>query len=210
MFGRPLIMMPRQVTRSVKSTASRSTVNATSPRTDMLNPVAVTTTSAGISSPELTLIPCSVNVSMVSVTTHAFPPRRAANRSPSGTTALSRRGYRGDQRRGGGARADHDDPLARQVEVLGPPLGMHEHALEAVHAVPVGTVGLGVVVVALAHPQETGGEPKPLPGVGPGDLDGPPAVPGGPVGRGDPVLVADVLVEVVLLDDLVEVGEDLL
>jgi len=32
-------------------------VNATSPNTDRLNPVAVTTMSAGISSPELTFIP---------------------------------------------------------------------------------------------------------------------------------------------------------
>ncbi len=89
-------------------------------------------------------------------------------------------------------------------------LGVHDHALEAVHAVPPGPVGLGVVVVALAHPQETGGEPQPLSGVAPGDLDGPPAVLGGPARRGDPVLVADVLAEVVLVDDLVEVGEDLL
>jgi len=60
MFGRPLIMM-RASERSVKSTGSPSTVNATSPRTDRLKPVAVTTMSAGISSPELTFIPCSVN-----------------------------------------------------------------------------------------------------------------------------------------------------
>ena len=117
---------------------------------------------------------------------------------------------RGDQRRGRGARADHHDALAREVEVLGPPLGVHDQALEAVHAVPLGPVGLGVVVVALAHPQEAGGEPQPLPGVTPGDLDRPPAILGGPAGRGDPVLVADVLVEAVLVDDLAEVGEDLL
>ena len=80
--------MPRQVTRCVKSTGSLSTVNATSPRTDRLNPVAVTTMPAGISSPELTFIPCSVNVSMVSVTIEAFPSRSAANRSPPGTTAM--------------------------------------------------------------------------------------------------------------------------
>jgi len=119
-------------------------------------------------------------------------------------------GYRGDQRRGRGAGADHDDARARQVEVLGPPLGVHDHALEAVHPFPLGPVGLGVVVVALAHPQEAGGEPQLLPGVIPGDLDGPPAVLGGPAGRSDPVQVADVLAEVVLVDDLVEVGEDLL
>ena len=87
MFGTPLIMMPRQVTRSVKSTGSPSTANATSPKTDRVKPVAVTTTSAGISSPEETRMPCSVNVSMVSVTIEAVPARRVANRSPSGTRA---------------------------------------------------------------------------------------------------------------------------
>ena len=83
--GTPLIMMPRQVTRSVKSTGSPSTANATSPSSDMLNPVArLTTMSAAISAPEqLTLIPCSVNVSMVSVTIDAVASRSVANRSPS-------------------------------------------------------------------------------------------------------------------------------
>ena len=123
---------------------------------------------------------------------------------------LSFPGYRRDQRRGRGAGADHDDPLAREIEVLGPPLGMYDQALETVHAFPLGPVRLGMVVVALAHPQEARGEPQLLPGVAPGDLDGPPAVLGGPARRGDAVLVADVLVEVVVLDDLVEVGEDLL
>ena len=42
------------------------------------------------------------------------------------------------------------------------------------------------------------------------DLDGPPAVLGGPAGRGDPVPAADVLAEAVLVNDLIEVGEDLL
>jgi hypothetical protein len=88
MFGRPLIMMPRQVTCSVKSTGSPSTEKATSPRTDMLKPVALTMTSARISAPELTFIPCSVKVSIVSVTIEAVPSRKAANKSPSGTTAM--------------------------------------------------------------------------------------------------------------------------
>src|SRR5256714_7936594 len=85
---------------------------------------------------------------------------------------------------------------------------MDESALETVRALQLRPVGPGVVVVALAHPQEAGREPQLLPGVAPGDLDGPPAVPGRPAGRGDPVLVADVLIEVVIGDDLVEVVED--
>ena len=88
MFGTPLIMMPRQVTRSAKSTASPSTVNGMSPNTDRLNPVAVTTMSASSSSPELTRMPVSVNSSIVSVTIEAFPSRMAAKKSPSGTIAM--------------------------------------------------------------------------------------------------------------------------
>jgi hypothetical protein len=119
------------------------------------------------------------------------------------------RGYRGDQRRGRRAGADHNHALAREVELLRPPLRVHDRALETIEAFPPGLVGLGVVVIALAHPQEVGGEPQLLASVVPGDLDRPPAVVGRPAGRGDPVPVADVLVEAVLLDDLVEVGEDL-
>jgi hypothetical protein len=74
--------------RLVKSTGAPSTVKATSPRSDRSKPVAVTTMSAGISSPQPILMLCSVNVSMVSVTIEAFPSRIAANRSPSGTTAM--------------------------------------------------------------------------------------------------------------------------
>ena len=87
---------------------------------------------------------------------------------------------------------------------------MQDDALEPIHAFPPRLVRLGVVVIALAHPQEAGRESQLLPGVAPGDIDGPPAVPGGPAGRSDPVLVADVPAEIVLVNDLVEVGEDLL
>ena len=50
MFGTPLIMSPRQV-RVLKSTASPSTVNGTSPKGARSKPVAVTTTSASTPRP---------------------------------------------------------------------------------------------------------------------------------------------------------------
>jgi hypothetical protein len=113
----------------------------------------------------------------------------------------------GRRRRAG---ADDDDALAGVVQVVGPLLRVHDHAPEPVHALPLRAVGPGVVVVALAHPQEVGGEPQVLPGVLPGDLHRPAPVLGGPARSGDPVPVADHVAEVVLGDDLVEVGEDLL
>src|SRR5215469_2497909 len=87
---------------------------------------------------------------------------------------------------------------------------MDDDALEAIHAVPSGPVRLRMVVVPLAHPQEAGREPQLLAGVATSDLDGPQPVLGGPAGRGDRVPVADVLAEVALVNDLVEVGQDLL
>ena len=61
MFGTPLIMIPRQVTRFAKSTGSPSTRNGMSPNTDRLKPVALTTMSASSTSPEETWTPFSVN-----------------------------------------------------------------------------------------------------------------------------------------------------
>ncbi len=76
MFGTSLIMRPRQVTRPVKSTELRRRRRTRRRRTATVNPVALTTMSAGISAPELTRIPCSVNVSMVSVTIDAVVAQR--------------------------------------------------------------------------------------------------------------------------------------
>jgi hypothetical protein len=104
---------------------------------------------------------------------------------------------------------DHDHTPAREVEVLGPLLRVHDQALEALHAFPVRLIRLGVVVVALAHPQEVGGVAPLLLGVAAGDIDVPLAVLRGPTRGGHLVEVADVRAEVVLLDDLVEVVENL-
>jgi hypothetical protein len=118
-------------------------------------------------------------------------------------------GDRRDQRRRGRAGADDDDPLAGEVDVLRPLLRVHDLPAEVVHALPAGLEGLVVVVVALAHPEEVGGEAELLAGVLAGHLDGVALLLGRPARGGDAVPVADVLGQVVLLDDLVEVGEDL-
>jgi hypothetical protein len=119
-------------------------------------------------------------------------------------------GDRGDQRRRRGSGPDDDNALAGEVEVAGPSLRMQDKTLEAVHPCPARLVRLGVVEVALAHPQEAGREPLVVSGVAAGNLDRPQALLGGPAGRGDGVPVADVLAEVTLVDDLVEVGQNLL
>ena len=117
---------------------------------------------------------------------------------------------RGHERRRGRAGADHDDLLARVLEILRPGLRMDDPALEAFHARPFGCVALGVPVVALAHPEEVRREPNVLAGVGARGLDRPALLRARPARRGNPVAVADVPAEVVLLDDLAHVGQDLL
>ena len=47
----------------------------------------------------------------------------------------------GDDLVAGGAVADDADPLAGQIQVLGPGAGVHEASLEVVHAGEVGHVG---------------------------------------------------------------------
>jgi hypothetical protein len=66
------------------STGLPSTRRVSPPIGIRFSPVAVTMTSAGSSVPDVSRIPCSVNVSMVSVTTDARPSLIDRNRSPSG------------------------------------------------------------------------------------------------------------------------------
>ena len=61
------------------------------------------------------------------------------------------------------ATADHDNPLAFVVEILGPALRVHDAALVPVHARPAWHITLGVVIVAAAHAKEVAGEPDGLP-----------------------------------------------
>ena len=52
-----------------------------SPRVTICSPVAVMTMSASSTSPDVSVIPVAVNVSIVSVTTEALPDLMALNRS---------------------------------------------------------------------------------------------------------------------------------
>ena len=106
----------------------------------------------------------------------------------------------GHQRRGGGAGADHDHPLVPVVEVFRPVLRMDDAALERRHLRPVRRIALGMAVVTLAHPEETGGETQLLSGVGALGDDGPKVVRIRPVRRKDAMAVADMGVETVFGD----------
>ena len=118
-------------------------------------------------------------------------------------------GHRRDQRRGGGARADHDHALVLVVEIFRPFLRMDDRALELGHVLPLRRIAFGVAVIALAHPEEIGGEAKFFAGVGARGLDGPAVFRARPCRRGDGVLVADVAAEIVFLDHFAHVFQDL-
>ena len=126
---------------------------------------------------------------------------------------LALAGDRRHERRRGRPRTDHQHLFAGQVDVGRPRLGVHDLALVVVHAGPVGGVALLVAVVALAHPQEVGGERHRFGGagrgVGAGGVHGPEVVAARPLGCRDRMVVADVAIEVVLPDHLAHVGEDL-
>ena len=122
------------------------------------------------------------------------------------------RAFAGDRGHDGGgrcARADADDLLARQVKILGPCLRVDDLSAERVHTRPFGRVTFRVLVIALAHPEEFGGEGEDVAGIETLGLHRPALLRGGPAGRDDPVAIADMGAEIAVLDDLVHVPENL-
>lgn len=67
-----------------------------------------------------------------------------------------------------------------------------------------------MMVVALTHPQEVGGDLNGLAVILTDTSDGPLLVLGGPTGGFDPVLVADVLIELIHFDHLAHVLQNFL
>ena len=119
-------------------------------------------------------------------------------------------GHRRDQRRSGRTRTDHEHPLARVVEVVGPGLRVHDLALVALHA--RASPGCSPPNGG-SSPQHIHRKPhvnrRSLAGVGALDVEHPALVVTRPVGPHDRVLVADVASQIVLVDHLVHVGQDL-
>ena len=84
-FGSRVSRAPRHTNCSGIGTGSPSTVGWMPPKSRSRRPVAVTTTSASSTLPELSRIPSGTKVSIVSVTTCARPRRTALKKSASGT-----------------------------------------------------------------------------------------------------------------------------
>ena len=106
-------------------------------------------------------------------------------------------------------RADHHDFPAREIKAFRPGLRMDNLSTEGVHTRPFRRVALGMLVIALAHPEEFCGEGQHFACVETLDLDGPALLRARPAGGRDLVAVADVRREIVLRDHLVHVFQDL-
>ena len=109
-------------------------------------------------------------------------------------------------RRGPGANDQH--ALARVVVVFLPFLGVHDVALEGLHARPFGGVALAMAVIALAHPEEAPGKGLQATVDAVSHFEGPKGAVAIPVRRFHPVVVADMGRKVVLFDDLPHVLPD--
>ena len=116
---------------------------------------------------------------------------------------------RRNKRRRGGARADYDNILACVVEILWPILRVNDLALVVRHPNPFRRVAPRVPVIALAHPEEIGGEPETFAGIRPARLERPKILAARPACRRDLVTITDVAAEIVLVDDFAHVAEDL-
>src|SRR5439155_11913942 len=114
-----------------------------------------------------------------------------------------------DQRRRGSPRTDDDDFLPGIVQLRRPGLRVNDTTLESLHPAPFGCVALRVAIVSLAHPQEIGGKADLVPSILAGSVEGPEIVGARPARRVDPMPIADVGRQVVLVDDLAHVTEDL-
>src|SRR5207237_2383531 len=96
--------------------------------------------------------------------------------------------------------------LAVRIKVVRPALQVNDAALEAFHPLPFRRVAFRMAVVALAHPQEIRRKSDGFAAVGPHRLDGPQVGGARPTGRGNLVLVADMLLKPVFGDHFAHVG----
>ena len=99
--------------------------------------------------------------------------------------------------------------LPRDLEVDGPLLGVDHPAVEVLHALEIGLVAAVVAVVAGAVEVEVAGDDHGLAGVAALGGDGPAGVVGRPLGRHDPMVEPDLLVDPGLGRGVADVGEDL-
>ena len=123
---------------------------------------------------------------------------------------LSMLGELWNHRCSGSPGTDHQHFFAGVVRVWIPQLRVGQHAAKGVHAGPLRNMRILVIVIALAHPQKVAGKGQASAVRFARRRHCPLVILGGPTAVGDPVTVANVLVNTVFLDHLTHVFEDCL
>ncbi len=117
-------------------------------------------------------------------------------------------GHRRHQRDSGGATADHNDLLARVVEVRRPVLRVHDLPLEALAALEVRGEAFVVAVVAAGAENPGRADLHEFFGVGALDIDNPARVVAGPRRAQHLVVEAHLVVDAVFGCGLTQIGQD--
>src|SRR6202020_2154910 len=117
-------------------------------------------------------------------------------------------GRNGLRRRGAGA--DDNDLLTCTVQIFWPRLRVNDPSFESLRAFPLGRVAFLVPVVSLAHPEKIRGEANGRAVAFPASLQRPEILGARPVRARNPVSVANVSIEAVIVDDFAEISENLL
>src|ERR1700733_14176597 len=117
---------------------------------------------------------------------------------------------RRNERRGRRAGADDNDLLTCPVQIFWPRLRVNDPSFESLHAFPLGRVAFLVPVVSLAHPEKIRSEANGRAIALPASLQRPEIVGARPACARNPVPVTNVGVEAIVVDDLAEIGENLL
>jgi len=116
----------------------------------------------------------------------------------------------GNQGRSGRARPNDNHLLALERKIVRPGLRVNDPPPKILHAVPFGHEAFRMPIVTLAHPQEVRGHGNRLCAVDLFGFDGPEVLPARPVRAQNPVPVANMSCEIVVLDHLAHIAQNFL
>lgn len=110
------------------------------------------------------------------------------------------------QRGGSSTGANDQDPFVFVIEVLRPSLRMDNLAVEFVHAFPFRRITFGMFIIALAHPEKVCAKMYCLTRVLADTFQGPALLVTGPAGSRNRMLIANLVTEFILINDLAQIA----
>ena len=105
--------------------------------------------------------------------------------------------------------ADHHHPAVGDIEILRPPLRVHNCSSEPLQPVEPRQVTGVVAEIARRGEHPAACQLQPSPGIGPLDVHAPAGVPPGPGDRSDPVVQPDMLVDTALCRRIPDIAQNL-